>query len=300
MGMARGERAARPTLCKEAHGAGGGWGGAASGPRGGHGTEIAAPSACPRVPAAKFAGRTSEEHPENSDPGGVGRRKREASPTLAALSVPPRSPTPHRDTRAAATCVHSSPRFPFGSRGPELRAADAYIPRRDREPPAGWNRRGRVQRRGDPGASPEPPARRAPYLREVLGGTRRGAGMRVVQVSRSARDAHDQAAANSPARARGLSLAGGRERARGGGGREPSGAEEGRKGPSPCGQKEEEEGVPPKPRPPRSGARRPAPPTAPPLPPPCLLPPRARLGRLQRGHLLPRLATSQRATFQLV
>lgn len=39
---------------------------------------------------------------------------------------------------------------------------------------------------------------------------------------------------------------------------------------------------------------------APPLPPPCLLPPGARLGRLRPGHLLPRLATSQRAAFQLV
>lgn len=76
------------------------------------------------------------------------------------------------------------------------------------------------------------------------------------------------AAANSPAGARGLSQAGGRERARGGGGREPRGAEAGRKGPSPCGQREGEEGVPPKPRPPRSGAPRPAPPAA--LPPPSL------------------------------
>lgn len=50
----------------------------------------------------------------------------------------------------------------------------------------------------------------------------------------------------------------------------------------------------PKPRPPRSGARSPAPPTAP------TPPSRGAAGALASGHLLPRLATSQRAAFQLL
>lgn len=86
-------------------------------------------------------------------------------------------------------------------------------------------------------------------------------------MSQSAQDAHDQ-----PRQTRPLELGGspwpeggregGRERARGGGGREPSRAEAGRKGPSSCQKVGEGEGVPPKSRPPRPGTRRPASPAA--------------------------------------
>lgn len=230
--------------------------------RGGRRTGIAAPSAWLRVPAAKFAGRTSAVHPENYDPGEGREREREAGLTLVALPVAPRSPIPHWDTRAAATCVHSSPGLPFRSRGPELRAADASIPRRDAESPqpagtggdmsSGERTCARV-RCGWPGE---------PLTSEkILGETGRGAGMRVVQVSPSARDAHDQP---RPTRRPELGgspwLEGGSERGAEGGGSRAGPKRDG-KGRVPAARKGAE-GVPPKPRPPRSGARRPAPPAA--------------------------------------
>ena len=165
LGTARGERAARPTLCKEAHGAGEGARRQVPGwPRDSDRRALGVAARPSRqVRRTYLCGAPREIRPRGR------KREEEMGPTLAALPVAPRSPTPHRDTRAAATCVHSSPGLPFRSRGPELRAADASIPRRDAEShqPAGTG--------GDVSSGEETRARvpcgwpgRAPYLREVF------------------------------------------------------------------------------------------------------------------------------------
>lgn len=263
--MRGGRRAARPRLCKGSTRAGGG--GAASGPRATAEQPWAPPSASPRVPS-KFARLTSAVHPEIPDPGEAERG--EPHPRHPPLSpVPPRWATAHRDTRAAATCVPSSPRLLSAGAGSCSRATDASIPGRGVKPPSRLEQAEKcVQRRtgpvhksraGDPGS---------PFLTsekfrwdKARGGEEGCPG----EPERSGRAR--PATANSPAGARGQSLAGGRERGWEGEseGRRGAGAEQGRSGAERTESLPESgrgEGVPPKPRPPRPGTRRPAYPAA--------------------------------------
>lgn len=159
---------------------------------GGRGTAIAAPSAWPRVPAAKFAGRTSAVHPEKSDPGEGRERKRWAPPSPPSPSHP--GPRPRTGTPAPLPPVCTAPRDSHSARA-GLSSAPQTPPFRDgtRRATSRLELEGTCPAERRPVRESRAGGPEEPLTSEkFLGGTRSVAGMRVVQVSRSVRDAHDQ------------------------------------------------------------------------------------------------------------